>query len=221
MDKLRLWLQSLSQQQRVLALGLFVAVFYFMWTMTWEVYYSQSKAAADGKIKDLQEKIKVITTAQERVKALRSDPDVLATQKKLEDLRQQLQQISRRLVSSKQMLDQLKGVFAKDPEIKFTHIQNLGSIPFSLEAPGQEPNKKDNAENPATVAVPQAPFYQHVFEITFTGNYFATQRYLQQLEKLPGQLYFDSIDYQVQKYPLATVTLKVHTISLDEGLLNA
>ncbi|MDX2165299.1 MAG: hypothetical protein SFW07_07800 [Gammaproteobacteria bacterium] len=221
MDKLRLWLQTLSQQQRVLVLGLFLAVFYFLWTMTWEAYYSQTKASTDGQIKDLQAKTKVITTAQDRVKALRSDPDILATQKKLEDLRQQLQQISRRLVSSQQMLDQLKGVFAKDPDIKFTRIQNMGSIPFSLEAPGQEPNKKNTTQTPATVGVAQAPFYQHVFEISFTGNYFATQRYLQQLEKLPGQLYFDSIDYQVQKYPVATVTLKVHTISLDEGLLNA
>jgi MSHA biogenesis protein MshJ len=220
-DKVRLWLQSLSQQQRVLALVFFLAVFYFIWTIVWESYYTKSKAEADGQIAELQEKIKVISTAQERVKALRSDPDILATQKKLEELREQLQQISRRLVSSKQMLDQLKGVFAKDPEIKFTHIQNMGSIPFSLEETGKEPNKKNDTQNPATVAVPQAPFYQHVFEISFTGNYFATQRYLQQLEKLPGQLYFDSIDYQVQKYPLATVTLKVHTISLDEGLLDA
>ncbi len=219
MYKIRLWLQSLTQHQRILALALFITMGYFLWSSLWGAYYTNQKQALDVQNKDLQAKIKVILSAQEKAKALRSDPDVLATKKRLDELRDQLQKISRRLVSSKQMVEQLSGILQKDPEIKLTRIQNMGSIPFSLEAPGQEPDKKASSEN--AVGKSQAPFYEHFFEITFESSYFSAEEYIQQLENLPGQLYFDSFDYQVQKYPIASVSLKVHTISLDEGLMDA
>lgn len=218
MDKLKAWLQTLTQQQRVLALLLFISVAYFVWTSIWGGYYAQKKSVVNVQVQELQTKIKEVSVAQAKAKALATDPDVLATKKRLDDLRNQLQQISRRLVSSKQMLSQLTGIFEKDPTLKFTHIENMGSTPFSLEAPGQEPDKKGNTAGAGVK--PVASFYQHAFEITFEANYFTTENYIKQLENLPGQLYFDNIDYQVQKYPVATISLKVHTISLDEGLIH-
>jgi MSHA biogenesis protein MshJ len=215
MEKIRLWLQSLSQQQRILFLALFASVAYFIWSSLWGGYYTPERAAVSAQKKVLDDKIKDIDATTMRLKALRTDPDILATKKKLDDLREQLKKVSRQLVSSKQMLDQLNGVFTKDPEIKFSHIQNVGSTAFSLESPGQEPNKK--SDSTATTTKPPASFYAHTFLITFEADYFSTEHYIQQLQQLPGQLYFDSIEYNVVKYPTASVVLKVHTISLDEG----
>jgi len=218
MEKMRIWLQSLSQQQRVLFLILFLCVVYFIWSSIWGGYYTPEKASISDQQKTLEDKINDIDTAQAKMKALQTDPDVLATKKKLDDLREQLKKVSRQLVSSKQMLDQLSGIFAKEPEIKFSQIQNLGSVPFTLEAAGQEPDKKSET---ADTKKPAPSFYTHTFLITFEADYFSTERYIEQLQKLPGQLYFDNIEYNVVTYPTATVTLRVHTISLDEGLINA
>ncbi|HEV2614614.1 MAG TPA: hypothetical protein VGV92_07895 [Gammaproteobacteria bacterium] len=218
MDKLKIWLQSLTQQQRILMLILFAGVVYFIWSSTWENYYSSQRAIYIATSQTLQTKIKAIDEGRQKVKSLASDPNVALTRKKLEMIQQQLKEMSRQMVSSKQMLEQLRGVFSRDPDIKFSHIQNLGSAPFSLESPGQEPNKKAT-ESTQNVAV--SPFFKHDFVITFETNYFSTQHYIEQLQKLPGQLYFDSIDYEVEKYPIATVTLKVHTIGMDEGLMDA
>lgn len=218
MEKLKIWLQSLTQQQRILLLVLFAGVVYFIWSSTWGNYYSQQKAIYVATSQSLQDKIKAIQLGRQKVKDIGSNPDIAITKKKLVDLQNQLKEMSRQLVSSKQMLEQLKGVFAEDSGIKFSHIQNLGSAPFSLEAAGQEPNKNSSLSTRGTSV---SPFFEHSFVITFEANYFSTEQYLEQLQKLPGQLYFDSIDYEVQKYPIATVTLKVHTIGMDEGLMDA
>jgi cell division protein FtsB len=115
MEKIRLWLQSLSQQQRILFLALFASVAYFIWSSLWGGYYTPERAAVSAQKKVLDDKIKDIDATTMRLKALRTDPDILATKKKLDDLREQLKKVSRQLVSSKQMLDQLNGVFTKDP----------------------------------------------------------------------------------------------------------
>lgn len=219
LGRLRSWLQSLTQQQRMLFLVVFMGAVYFVWSSIWEDYYLSNKSVIDTQVKDLNEKVQTIAVTRQKIKNLEKDPRTMETKKKLIEVRQQIQAISRQLVTSKQMLDQLKGVFATSPDIQFSRVQNVGVVPFSLESAGQEPDKKNTSTEAKKVA--GSPFYQHNFLLTFEASYFATQRYLEQLQKLPGQLYFDNINYEVTKYPVAMVILKVHTISPDEGLIDA
>ena len=43
--------------------------------------------------------------------------------------------------------------------------------------------------------------------------------YFDSLGKLPWQFYWDDLQYEVDQYPNAIITLEVHTISMSEELL--
>jgi MSHA biogenesis protein MshJ len=68
---------------------------------------------------------------------------------------------------------------------------------------------------------PAAPGARHVFrhgvEITVSGTYFDLQAYLQDLEKLPTQIYWGRAELTAQQYPRSTLKLLVYTLSFDKS----
>ena len=82
-----------------------------------------------------------------------------------------------------------------------------------------EANKKETeteeADNMAIIKkqndTPQ--LYTHRLELTFSGRFFSVIDYLKVIEKIKKRIIWDSMSYQVTKYPVAEVTLTVITIS--------
>ncbi len=48
--------------------------------------------------------------------------------------------------------------------------------------------------------------------LVFTGNYFSTLELLKKLESLPSKFFWEHLNYQVQTYPQAKVTLTLHYV---------
>ena len=57
-------------------------------------------------------------------------------------------------------------------------------------------------------------------ERRFSGAYLDLHRYLSELERLPTQLYWSSLDLEATNYPRHTLKLVVYTLSLDPAWLN-
>lgn len=55
--------------------------------------------------------------------------------------------------------------------------------------------------------------YRHGLRIEIEGDYAATLDYLERVEASPWNLLWDRLEYRVQQYPTATITLDLHTIS--------
>lgn len=76
---------------------------------------------------------------------------------------------------------------------------------------------------PATTLRPEKnqffPVYKHGIELTFSGNFVNTLAYMKSLESLSWYIYWDKIDYQVKKYPLAETTIRAYTLSFEESWL--
>jgi len=66
----------------------------------------------------------------------------------------------------------------------------------------------------------QQLLYQHGLELHFSGSYADTLAYLTALEAMPWNFVWDSINYQVKDYPIAEITLRVHTLSLEKSWLD-
>ncbi len=64
-----------------------------------------------------------------------------------------------------------------------------------------------------------ARLYSHRVKIQLEAGFFATLGYLQRLESLETGLLFENLEYKVNEYPNASVTLIVETIGLDEEWL--
>jgi len=55
--------------------------------------------------------------------------------------------------------------------------------------------------------------YRHGLRIQIEGDYRATLEYLERVEASPWNLLWDRLEYRVQQYPTATITLDLHTLS--------
>lgn len=96
----------------------------------------------------------------------------------------------------------LSEMLTKEPELKLVRIRNLASTPLEV-----------------AVATPggAGTMHRHGLVIEMEGGYFSTLRYLKALEGLPWQLSWSSLDYKVKEYPIAHITLTIHTLGLTEG----
>ncbi|MGF1685793.1 type II secretion system protein M [Photobacterium japonica] len=62
-------------------------------------------------------------------------------------------------------------------------------------------------------------YYVHPLQLTFRGRYFDVVAYLAELEALPVKYYWQSLNYQVEHYPWATVELVVYTLGESEAFI--
>ena len=69
-----------------------------------------------------------------------------------------------------------------------------------------------------SVATPAATaqIFKHEVEIVLAGNYLDLLAVLQEMEKLPWQLYWAKASLRTEQYPQSTLTLRVFTLSLDQ-----
>ncbi len=58
--------------------------------------------------------------------------------------------------------------------------------------------------------------YSHSVQLKLSGDYMSVIAFFDKLAELPWRFYWDDLDYQVDVYPRATVTLKVHTVSMSK-----
>jgi MSHA biogenesis protein MshJ len=63
------------------------------------------------------------------------------------------------------------------------------------------------------------PLYQHGVKFVYEGSYTDILRYIEQAEGLPWQLYWRSLDYEVNEYPTATIELELFTLSTSRAFM--
>jgi MSHA biogenesis protein MshJ len=62
--------------------------------------------------------------------------------------------------------------------------------------------------------------YRHGMEVTVGGTYLDLLRYLEELERLPTQLYWSALELDATRYPNHTMKIVVYTLSLDPAWLH-
>ena len=145
----------------------------------------------------------------------RQDPAIEA-RKKLESMREEMAKLNAQIVEQQkkftapdQMRSVLEDMLARNRKLRLVDMKTLPPVTLS-EARAQEAGKPaaSNAER---------LMYRHGIEITLSGGYLDMLDYLRELEKLPTQMYWGSMDFSVAEYPNATLKLVVYTLSLDRA----
>lgn len=62
--------------------------------------------------------------------------------------------------------------------------------------------------------------YQHRLELDLTGHFDGLTAYLEAIEALPWQLFWDRMTIETRDYPRLDIRLRVHTLSGQEAWLN-
>ncbi len=107
------------------------------------------------------------------------------------------------LISAEQMPKVLETLFNKSFKLALVEMRSMQ--PVDLFANDAE--KRDIS------------LYQHGVRLVFKGEFFDVQQFLQDIEKMPYQLYWHSLDYRVEMYPQAHVEIELFTLSANEAFI--
>ncbi|MHB1186782.1 hypothetical protein [Thiobacillus sp.] len=135
----------------------------------------------------------------------RAARDALAAQEsRLAELNDELERLERSLIPPERMNQVLKNVVQGTGGIRVVGFKTINPKPVAL---------PDAAEG--------APpgYYRHGFEITVSGRYSDLVAYLERLEALPWRLSWSEATLDAANRPMLSLTLTVHTLSLEEAWL--
>jgi MSHA biogenesis protein MshJ len=135
----------------------------------------------------------------------RTARETLAGQEaRLAALNVELDKLQRSLIPPERMNQVLKSVVLEQGGIRIVGFKTLDPQPVAL--PG------------AAEGAPPG-FYRHGFEVRVSGRYSDLVTYLERLEALPWRLNWIETTLDAAARPMLTLTLTVHTLSLEETWL--
>ena len=165
----------------------------------------------DGQIASIKMQTQQFVNQVATLKTKKSrDPDFLEKQKikllneQIESLNVSLKEKMHGLIEPKQMAKVLEVVLTQNTDLNLQRVESLGAEPLS--------SIKVKESEKANLGV-----YRHGLQIEFKGSYLSTLKYLKALDDLPWDFYWDVLELNVDKYPVSTIVITVHTLSFHEG----
>lgn len=144
-----------------------------------------------------------------------ADPDEVKRRYR-EELRKQiteidgkLQGLQKQLVPHEQVTSLLEGMLTRERGLALVSLRKLPVQRFQTGGPAAKGDGKGAAAGERSI-------YQHSFEIEVEGSYAELYGYLARLEKLPWQLFWGRATLDASKHPRLTLTLTLHTLSLNK-----
>ncbi len=244
-EKLSATLDAKSFRERLIIALLLLAVVWSAFNFAFIIPLEKEKSDLRSRMKNAQDQLEKLS-AQERVfaQALTNDPNAAKKrqidqlEKKLDSLEENLQTLSVGLIPANKLPDALHQVLRS--------VGSLTLLGMETRAPARLQLQQGNVEQLASVESEEAGedagadssdvsdkkmppvddtkednvgVFKHAVVVSLEGNYFDVVNYLKALESLEWKVYWQSIDYRVNKYPKAQVTIEVYTLSTEEGLL--
>jgi len=164
------------------------------------------------------------TTLQTQIAAttqsLLNDPDkqkkaqIIQLQTDIGGLENQLQQVSQNLIKADQLPQALQEVLEKTSQLTLLEVKTLPTKELQFVTTSEINNVQPTPVTEET----SAGVFQHVVELRVSGSYNQVVQFLIELERLPWRFYWQSLNYEVDRYPNAEVILRVYTLSSEEGL---
>ncbi len=225
------------RERSIIAL-LLLAVVWSVFNFAFIIPQEKEKAELRLRMKTAQEELGKLT-AQERVfaQALTNDPNankkaqIDQLEKKLDTLEQSLQTLSVGLIPADKLPDALHEVLRSVGNLKLLGMETRAAARLQLQheivgEAAEEPSddNKEKAADKKVADVAEAEedkvgVFKHAVVVSLEGSYFDVVAYLKALESLEWKVYWQGIDYRVDGYPKAQVTIEVYTLSTEEGLL--
>ncbi|MEO5378827.1 MAG: hypothetical protein H7832_13750 [Magnetococcus sp. DMHC-6] len=210
-------IDQLSSRERIYLLVTFVFVlgggWYHFYVTPVEKEY---KILVEKKVK-LQSEIASMNGLKNEILARRQvNPD-----EKSENIRKalvaELQTMSSRmekgqkaLVPPEKMAGLLRRFLDRNSGLMLVSLANISSHPL---VGGDEDKDKKNVDEHKVV------LYRHDIHMELRGSYANTLAYLKALESAPWRIFWDNLEFGVDKYPDATLYLTVYTLSLNAKLV--
>lgn len=202
---------ALSLRERALVLLACLVVMFQAWdSWIWTPLSQQQdrflseESRINEQMLQMQVELKILTAKANLDPDQETKKQISSLQGQLEAVNDQIVQASSSLVSPEEMARLLEQLLTSEKSLQLLDLRTLDAVALIPESEKQA--AKRNYQ-----------IYRHEFTIEFEGNYLATLRYLEALEKLPWTFFWEGIEYQVDEYPKSRIRLSLYTLSLSEG----
>ncbi len=227
MNKVRQMIEQLHEKIDALSLReraiLFIAISFVIYSAVDYLLLVPLELKQQRALKQIQatqaENSLIKTQALSVINRYKADPN-LAERQQLERLNQELAVTNRKieaavggLITPERMAIALESMLQRQKGLKFISLINLPARPLMGTA--------EQAAATDLESIPTEGIYQHSFKLQFEGSYLNTLAYLRELEGLEWRFRWDEIDLKMVEYPTVHVTVMIHTISLDKGVIGA
>ena len=126
----------------------------------------------------------------------------------MEQLDRQFEQQQKQFVAPEKMALLLEELIAKNRNLKLMSLRNLPPTSLSDAAGGAQ----------GRTAGPRAVF-RHAVELKLSGSYFDLLNYVDALEHMPQQVFWEAFELRAAQYPQSVLTLTIYTLSQDRSWL--
>jgi MSHA biogenesis protein MshJ len=195
----------------VLAAGL--ALLFLVWDAVIMRPSTARDTEMDTTLKGLQTQIATLQESAALLEArLETDPraetlhEVSELHTRVERLDELIHSRTTKLISPLEMARLLEKLLERVPDVHLVSLEALPTEPLF-----------ESVTEPLAGVLPETAFYKHGMRIELEAGFAETLAFIQEMERLPWSIFWDSLQYDVPEYPRARVTLVVHTLSTREG----
>lgn len=155
-------------------------------------------------------------------------------QQEIATLDQQIAATTATMIPPRMMTDVLHEVMQLRKNLRLVQLENLPPVPLLEEiipaagaaAGSNVPQKnvagsqaRDSVGSAASKEAVEIGLYRHGVKLVFEGDYLATVEFLQSLEQESWRFFWQALQYDVEKYPKARITLTLYTLSPERAWL--
>ena len=212
---------ALSLRERLMVFGAAAAAIVFMFYFMSFNPLLAKRAALEASIAQKQSLLSATDKEIElTMLAHDTDPDqeartrLAALQAQTVSLAQALREKQHGLVAPERMLTLLEHLLRRHAGLR---VVSLKTLPAS--AVGARQADAANSDAAAKAGVAQAPaplLHQHGVEVVLQGSYADMVQYMQALQAMPTRVFWGAAHLDAVSYPGATLTLTLHTLSMDD-----
>lgn len=142
--------------------------------------------------------------ARTRLQALQAETAALA---------QALREKQHGLVAPERMLTLLEHLLRRHAGLR---VVSLKTLPASAVGVRQADSGNGDAATKAPATAPAPLLHQHGVEVVLQGSYADLVQYMQALQAMPTRVFWGAAHLDSASYPGATLTLTLHTLSMDD-----
>ena len=237
LTKIQFKIDHTSRQNRMLILCTLLLTIMVPWYFL--IYTPQSQQAAEvaDQISELQEKTDTIRAKYEDILNLSNNPNTEKLIAKYDQVKKDIKILNQEMVhyhhtyiDDEELARLLHSILEDIKTVTIEHFSTKLIPPSTVPvATSQKTVTPAVAATPTTPAVPAVPVQPQIpklgakpaqepppemthYTLSLKGDYFSIMRFLQRIEGLQWQLFWESFTYQVNKYPEGIATIEFYTL---------
>ena len=128
------------------------------------------------------------------------------------------------LVPAEQMSKLLERLLAKHPNLELIELKTVPRSAIELGKNPKVPAKPDAAKRSPEaglgadgIADAARGIHKFGLDLSIKGGYLDILEYLRDIESLPGRIYWERLELAATEFPVATLKLKLYTLSFDSA----